>query len=53
MKENPYESYAASTGAILMAWLIGIIDKKFGISTGMTSNIIPCAGMLGSKMTCS
>ena len=37
---------AASSGAILMPWLIGIIAEKFGISTGMASNIIPCAGML-------
>jgi len=37
---------AASSGAILMPWIIGIIAEKFGIGVGMASNIVPCAGML-------
>lgn len=36
---------AASSGAILMPWLIGIIAERFGIAVGMASNIVPCAGM--------
>ncbi len=37
---------AASSGAILMPWLIGIISEYGGIKMGMASNIIPCAGLL-------
>ena len=37
---------AASSGAILMPWLIGIISEYGGIQIGMASNIIPCAGLL-------
>lgn len=36
----------ASSGAILMPWIIGIIAEHAGISIGMASNIIPCVGML-------
>lgn len=36
---------AASSGAILMPWFIGIIAERFGIGVGMASNIVPCAGM--------
>lgn len=41
---------AASSGAILMPWLIGLIAEHAGISIGMASNIIPCAGMLAFCM---
>lgn len=37
---------AASSGAILMPWIIGIIAEHAGITAGMASNIVPCAGML-------
>ncbi|MFR5601720.1 MAG: MFS transporter [Lachnospiraceae bacterium] len=37
---------AASSGAILMPWLIGIIAEHAGIGVGMASNIVPCVGML-------
>lgn len=37
---------AASSGAILMPWIIGIIAESAGIRAGMASNIIPCVGML-------
>lgn len=37
---------AASTGAILMPWIIGIVAECGGISAGMATNIIPCVGML-------
>lgn len=37
---------AASTGAILMPWIIGIVAEHGGISAGMATNIIPCVGML-------
>ena len=36
----------ASSGAILMPWLIGIIAQYSSIHTGMFSNIVPCLGML-------
>ncbi len=36
---------AASSGAILMPWIIGLVAEKFGISVGMAANIVPCAGM--------
>ncbi len=37
---------AASSGAILMPWVIGIVGERWGIRAGMASNILPCAGML-------
>lgn len=37
---------AASIGAIIMPWVIGVIAERFGIWAGMASNIAPCAGML-------
>lgn len=37
---------AASSGAILMPWLIGIISEHWGIKAGMASNIVPCVGLL-------
>ncbi len=37
---------AASSGAILMPWIIGIVAEHAGIAAGMACNIIPCAGML-------
>ncbi len=36
----------ASTGAIIMPWLTGIISERAGLSIGMASNIAPCIGML-------
>ena len=37
---------AASTGAILMPWVIGVVAEKAGIAAGMASNIVPCVGMI-------
>ncbi len=37
---------AASSGAILMPWLIGMVAEHMGIGAGMATNIIPCVGML-------
>lgn len=37
---------AASLGAILMPWIIGIVAEHGGIVLGMVSNIVPCVGML-------
>ena len=37
---------AASSGAILMPWLIGLVSEKAGIAAGMTCVLIPCVGML-------
>ena len=37
---------AASAGAIVMPWLIGIIAEHLGLTAGMASNAVPCAGML-------
>lgn len=36
---------AASSGAILMPWVIGVAAERFGIAAGMATNIVPCAGM--------
>ncbi len=36
----------ASSGAILMPWMIGMVAEHAGIGIGMASNIIPCIGML-------
>ncbi|MGN0158268.1 MAG: MFS transporter [Brotaphodocola sp.] len=37
---------AASSGAILMPWVIGIVAEHAGIKAGMICNIVPCVGML-------
>lgn len=37
---------AASSGAILMPWVIGIVAEHAGIEAGMACNIVPCVGML-------
>ncbi len=37
---------AASAGAILMPWIAGVISEHAGLSVGMTSNILPCIGLL-------
>lgn len=37
---------AASSGAILMPWIIGIVAEKAGIAAGMASNIVPCVGLI-------
>lgn len=37
---------AASSGAILMPWIIGLVAERFGIGAGMACNIVSCAGML-------
>ena len=36
----------ASSGAILMPWIIGRIAEDAGLSAGMMTNIIPCVGLL-------
>ena len=36
---------AASSGAILMPWVIGRVAESAGLATGMATNIIPCIGM--------
>ena len=36
----------ASSGAILMPWIIGIVAEKAGLAAGMASNIVPCAGLI-------
>lgn len=36
----------ASSGAILMPWIIGLVAERFGIGLGMATNIVPCVGML-------
>ena len=37
---------AASSGAILMPWIIGIVAEKVGLAAGMASNIVPCVGLV-------
>lgn len=37
---------AASAGAIIMPWIIGIVAEHAGIAAGMACNLIPCVGML-------
>lgn len=37
---------AASSGAILMPWIIGIVAEKVGLAAGMASNIVPCVGLI-------
>ena len=36
---------AASSGAILMPWVIGRVAESAGLAAGMATNIIPCIGM--------
>ena len=36
----------ASSGAILMPWITGIVANQIGLSAGMACNIVPCVGML-------
>ena len=36
----------ASSGAILMPWIIGIVAEKVGLAAGMASNIVPCVGLV-------
>ena len=36
----------ASSGAILMPWVIGMVAEKAGLAAGMASNIVPCAGLI-------
>ena len=37
---------AASLGAIVMPWIIGVVAETAGLAAGMASNIVPCVGML-------
>lgn len=37
---------AASAGAIIMPWIIGIVAEHAGLGAGMACNIAACAGML-------
>lgn len=37
---------AASGGAILMLWVVGIVSEKAGLAAGMASNIVPCVGLV-------
>ena len=36
----------ASSGAILMPWVIGMVAEKAGLAAGMASNIVPCTGLI-------
>ena len=36
----------ASSGAILMPWVIGLVADNFSIGAGMATNILPCVGLL-------
>ena len=36
----------ASSGAIIMPWIIGIVAEKAGLAAGMASNIVPCVGLI-------
>ena len=36
----------ASSGAILMPWVVGIVSEKAGLAAGMASNIVPCVGLV-------
>ncbi len=36
----------ASSGAILMPWVIGRVAESAGLAAGMMTNIIPCVGLL-------
>ena len=35
----------ASSGAILMPWVIGRVAEGAGLAAGMATNIIPCVGL--------
>ena len=37
---------AASSGAILMPWIMGMVAERAGIHAGMACNIVPCVGLL-------
>lgn len=37
---------AASSGAILMPWIIGLVAERVGLAVGMATNLIPCVGLL-------
>ena len=37
---------AASSGAILMPWIIGIVAEKAGLAAGRASNIVPWVGLV-------
>ena len=37
---------AASSGAILMPWIIGRVAESAGLAAGMMTNIVPCVGLL-------
>ena len=36
----------ASSGAILMPWIIGRVAESAGLAAGMMTNIVPCVGLL-------
>ncbi len=36
----------ASSGAILMPWVIGMVAERAGLAAGMASNIVPCVGLI-------
>ena len=36
----------ASSGAILMPWVIGKVAESAGLSVGMATNIVPCVGLI-------
>ncbi len=36
----------ASSGAILMPWIIGMVAENAGLAVGMASNIVPCVGLI-------
>lgn len=37
---------AASSGAILMPWVIGMVAERAGIGAGMATIVLPCLGLL-------
>ena len=37
---------AASLGAIIMPWIIGLVAESVSLTAGMASNVVPCVGML-------
>ena len=37
---------AASSGAILMPWIIGRVAERAGLAAGMAMNIVPCVGLI-------
>ena len=36
----------ASSGAILLPWIIGMVAERAGLAAGMASNIVPCVGLV-------